>query len=383
MWYGRDKNALETGRGKVIIKSKIEYEKEKGKESIIVTEIPFEVNKANLVKKIDDIRIDKKIEGISEVRDESDRDGLRIAIDLKKDANRELILNYLLKNTDLQVAYNYNMVAIVNRRPKTLGIIEILDAYIAHQKEVITRRTKFDLKTFKHELHIAEGLIKAMSVLDEVIATIRASKNKSNAKENLILKFAFSEIQAEAIVTLQLYRLTNTDVVALEEKMRDLKIIIANLENILNDDNRLKEVMKEELKKVKKEYATKRITEIKEEVEEIKIDTTHLIPKEDCIVVVTNEGYVKRVSTRSYNKEEDTTLKDGDFVIGLYKTNTLDTLLLFTNPGNYLYIPVYECPELKWKELKQMKKKIFQKECLFMAGFLISEKKFFLLILLF
>ena len=345
------RDALETGRGKVIVKSKIEYEKEKGKESIIITEIPFEVNKAALVKKIDDIRIDKKIDGIVEVRDESDRQGLRIAIDLKKDANRELIINYLLKNTDLQVAYNYNMVAIVNRRPMTLGVIEILDAYIAHQKEVITKRTNFDLKTFKHELHINEGLVKAISVLDEVIKIIRASKNKSDAKENLIKRFEFTEIQAEAIVTLQLYRLTNTDVVALEEKMRNLRLIIANLEAILKDEEKLKGVMKDELRLVKKEYATPRKTEIVEEVEEIKIDNTQMIPKEDCIVVVTKEGYVKRVSNRSYNKDEDTTLKDGDYIIGLYKINTMDTILLFTNLGNFLYVPVYEIPETKWKEL--------------------------------
>lgn len=344
-------DALETGKGKVIVKSKIEFEKERGKESIIITEIPFEVNKASLVKKIDDIRIDKKIDGIQEVRDESDREGLRIAIDLKKDANRELIINYLLKNTELQISYNYNMVAIVNRRPMTLGVIQILDAYIEHQKEVITKRTQFDLDTFKHEYHITEGLIKALSILDEVIKTIRASKNKSDAKDNLVKQFDFTEIQAEAIVTLQLYRLTNTDVVALQEKMRDLKIIIAGLEEILNDPEKLKDVMKDELRKVKKEYATPRKTEIQEEVEEIKIDSTQMINKEDCIVCVTNEGYVKRVSTRSYNKEEDTLLKEGDYLVGLYKLSTLDTLLIFTNLGNYLYVPVYEIPEAKWKEL--------------------------------
>ena len=344
-------DALETGKGKVIVKSKIEFEKERGKESIIITEIPFEVNKASLVKKIDDIRIDKKIDGIQEVRDESDREGLRIAIDLKKDANRELIINYLLKNTELQISYNYNMVAIVNRRPMTLGVIQILDAYIEHQKEVITKRTQFDLDTFKHEYHITEGLIKALSILDEVIKTIRASKNKSDAKDNLVKQFDFTEIQAEAIVTLQLYRLTNTDVVALQEKMRDLKIIIAGLEEILNDPEKLKDVMKDELRKVKKEYATPRKTEIQEEVEEIKIDNTQMINKEDCIVCVTNEGYVKRVSTRSYNIDEDTLLKEGDYLVGLYKLSTLDTLLIFTNLGNYLYVPVYEIPEAKWKEL--------------------------------
>ena len=344
-------DAFSTGRGKVMVKCKVEFTKEKSKEAIIIHEIPFEVNKANLVKKIDDIRIDRKVEGIAEVRDESDREGLRIAIDLKKDANKELVLNYLLKNTDMQVSYNYNMVAIVNRRPMTLGIIEILDAYINHQKEVITKRTQFDLATFKHELHIAEGLIKAMSILDEVIKTIRGSKNKSDAKVNLMTKYTFTEIQAEAIVTLQLYRLTNTDVVALEEKVKNLQIIIANLEAILASEDRLKDVMKEELRKVKKEYATPRKTVIIDEITEIKIDATEMIAKEECIVVVTNEGYIKRVSNRSYNKDEETTLKEGDTKIGIYKTNTLDTLLLFTNLGNYLYIPVYDIPEAKWKEL--------------------------------
>ncbi|MEG1048060.1 MAG: DNA topoisomerase IV subunit A [Bacilli bacterium] len=344
-------DAFTTGRGKVIVKCKSTFEKEKGKESIIITEIPFEVNKANMVKKIDDIRIDKKIEGIAEVRDESDREGLRIAIDLKKDANRELVLNYLLKNTEMQISYNYNMVAIVNRRPMTLGILPILDAYIAHQKEVITRRTQFDLKTFKHELHISEGLIKAMSILDEVIKVIRGSNNKTDARNNLVTQFQFTEIQAEAIITLQLYRLTNTDVVALQEKVRDLQLIIANLEAILNDEERLLGVMKEELRKVKKEYAEPRKTIIEDEITEIKIETIKMIPKEDCYAVITNEGYVKRVSTRSYNKDEETTLKDGDFVTGLYKVSTIDTLLIFTNLGNYLFVPVYELPEIKWKEL--------------------------------
>ncbi|MEG0408054.1 MAG: DNA gyrase subunit A, partial [Bacilli bacterium] len=344
-------DAFTTGRGKVIVKCKSTFEKEKGKESIIITEIPFEVNKANMVKKIDDIRIDKKIEGIAEVRDESDREGLRIAIDLKKDANRELVLNYLLKNTEMQISYNYNMVAIVNRRPMTLGILPILDAYIAHQKEVITRRTQFDLKTFKHELHISEGLIKAMSILDEVIKVIRGSNNKTDARNNLVTQFQFTEIQAEAIITLQLYRLTNTDVVALQEKVRDLQLIIANLEAILNDEERLLGVMKEELRKVKKEYVEPRKTIIEDEITEIKIETIKMIPKEDCYAVITNEGYVKRVSTRSYNKDEETTLKDGDFVTGLYKVSTIDTLLIFTNLGNYLFVPVYELPEIKWKEL--------------------------------
>ncbi len=345
------KDAFTKGKGKVIVRAKLEFAKEKNKQQIIVTEIPFEVNKALLVKKIDEIRIDKKVDGITEVRDESDREGLRIAIDLKKDAYRELILNYLYKNTDLQVSYNYNMVAIVNRRPMTLGILSIIDAYIAHQKECITRRTQFDLDHAKAKYHILEGLIKAMSILDEVIAVIRASKNKGDAIDNLVAKFAFTKEQAKAIVELQLYRLTNTDVVEVETQMAELQKNINIWTQILNNEEALKHVMKTELKIIKKEYAVPRKTEIKDEVTEIKIDTTKMLPKEDCIVVVTKEGYVKRVSLRSYNKEDQTTVKDGDYVIGLYQLNTMDTVLIFTNLGNYLYVPVHELPELKWKEL--------------------------------
>ena len=345
-------DAFTTGRGKVIVRSKIDFVKEKNKEQIIITEIPFEVNKALMVKKIDDIRIDKKIEGIQEVRDESDRTGLRIAIDLKSGASRELVLNYLLKNTDMQVAYNYNMVAIVNRRPMTLGIIPILDAFIVHQKEVITKRTEFDLNFAESRMHIVEGLIKALSILDDVIKTIRSSKDKSDAKVNLVNKFQFTEKQAEAILVLQLYRLTNMDIDALKQEFDQLNLVINGLKAILADDEKLKDVMKAELRQVRKEYATPRKSEIKDEITEIKIDTTEMIPKEDCIVVVTNDGYLKRVSKRSYSAaDSETLLKDGDYVTGLYTLSTLDTLLLFTDLGNYLFVPVHDIPDLKWKEL--------------------------------
>ena len=344
-------DAFTTGRGKVMVKSKCEFVSSKGKEMIVVTEIPFEVNKSALVKKIDEIRIDKKIEGIQEVLDESNfEDPTRIDIILKKDADKELILNYLLKNTDLQVSYNYNMVAIKDGRPMTVGIIPILDAYIEHQKEVITRRCNFDLDVYNKRLHIIEGLIKAISILDEVISTIRKSKNKSDAKENLVSKFEFTMEQAEYIVMLQLYRLTNEDVVELSREYDDLKNKVAALNVILNDENKLKSLMKHELKKVKDEYATERRTELVDEITEIKIDTTKMIPKEDVIVVVTKEGYIKRVSPRSMTDNE-TGLKDSDIVIGKYKMNTMDTLLMFTDKGNYLHIPVHEIPELKWKEL--------------------------------
>jgi len=346
------KEAFTTGRGKVIVRSKIELIREKGKDQIIVTEIPFEVNKAQLVKRIDEIRIDKKIEGIAEVRDESDREGLRIAIDLKKDADKDLVLNYLYKNTELQISYNYNMVAIVNRRPMTLGLIQILDAYISHQKEVITRRTKFDLDHAKARMHIVEGLIKALDILDEVIHTIRSSKNKTDAIKNLVEKFDFSEKQSEAIVNLQLYKLTNTDVEVLENECNELKLQISILEGILSDEEKLKCEMKKELREIKKEYASPRKTEIKDEVTEIKIDTTAMIPKEDCIVVITKDGYVKRVSKRSYASSDDKTgLKEQDYIIGMYELNTMDTVLMFTDIGNYLFVPVYEIPDMKWKDL--------------------------------
>lgn len=345
-------DAFTTGRGKVIVKSKIEFVKEKGKTKIVVSEIPFEVNKANLVKKIDEIRIDKKIDGITEVLDESNfEDPTKIDIFLKKDADQELVLNYLLKNTELQISYNYNMVAIVNGRPMTIGILKILDEYIHHQKDFIKRRTRFDLETAQARLHIVEGLIKALSILDEVIKTIRASKNKSDAKSNLIKEYDFTELQAEAIVILQLYKLTNTDVTELSAEMEKLKKEIFLYEQILNNEEALKRVMKNELKAIKTEYATPRKTEIKDEITEIKIDTTKMIPKEDCIVVVTNEGYIKRVSLRSYDETIETTLKEGDYLLGKYKMNTMDTILMFTDLGNYLYVPVHEIPDLKWKEL--------------------------------
>lgn len=346
------RDAFTTGKGKVNVRCKYSIEGPKNKRQIIISEIPYEVNKAMLVKKIDDIRIEKKVDGILEVRDESDRKGLQITIDLKKGANEDLIINYLLKNTDMMVSYNYNMVAIVNQRPMLVGVLQILDAYIAHQKDFITKRTEFDLNHAKARMHIVEGLIKALSILDEVIRVIRASKNKANAIENLVAEFGFTKEQADAIVTLQLYRLTNTDVALLEEEMKELQKQIDIWTQILENEEALKHVMKTELRLIKKEYATERKTEIKEEVTEVKIDTTSLIPKEDCIVVVTNEGYVKRVSLRSYGaSDEETTLKEKDFVSGLYEANTMDTLLLFTDLGNYLYIPVYELPDLKWKDL--------------------------------
>lgn len=345
-------DAYQTGKGKIIIKSKYEFEEKNGKTSLVITEIPYEVNKALLVKKIDDIRLDKKIDGIVEVRDESAQD-IRIVIDLKKGVNKEFLVNFLLKNTDMQISYNFNMVAIVKKRPKLLGLKNALKAFIDHQQEVVRRRSEFDLAHAKKELHILDGLKKCLSILDEVIKTIRASKNKSDAKENLVKEYSFSYEQAEAIVTLQLYRLTNTDVVELEERCAVLEKIIASLTAILENEKILKKVMKEELKKVKSEYNKERITEVRDEVTEIKLDTTALIPKEDTIVTISREGYIKRTSIRSYSASDikDPLLKENDYLLGEFKMKTTDTLLVFTSFGNYLYIPVHTINDLKWREL--------------------------------
>lgn len=347
------KSAFKTGRGKLIVTSKSEFQKNKGKDQIVISEIPFEVNKALLVKKIDDIRFEKKLDGMAEVRDESDKDSnIRIVIDLKPGADKELVLNYLLKNTELQTTYNYNMVCIDKRRPRLLGIIPIIDAYIDHQKDVILKRTNFDLAFARKEMHITEGLVKAISILDEVIAVIRASKNKPDAIENLVKKFDFTTEQATAIVMLQLYRLTNTDITVLNEKLENLRKIIEELTGILNDESKLKGVIKDELRRMKKEYGVPRKTEISETVKEIKIDQTDLITKEDVIIVLTNDGYLKRVPIKSHNSADgETALKPGDYVICYKQTNTLNKLCVFTSRGNYLYLPIHEIPSCKWKDL--------------------------------
>lgn len=347
------KSAFKTGRGKLIVTSKSEFQKNKGKDQIVISEIPFEVNKALLVKKIDDIRFEKKLDGIAEVRDESDKDSnIRIVIDLKPGADKELVLNYLLKNTELQTTYNYNMVCIDKRRPRLLGIIPIIDAYIDHQKDVILKRTNFDLAFARKEMHITEGLVRAISILDEVIAVIRASKNKPDAIENLVKKFDFTTEQATAIVMLQLYRLTNTDITVLNEKLENLRKIIEELTGILNDESKLKGVIKDELRRMKKEYGVPRKTEISETIKEIKIDQTDLITKEDVIIVLTNDGYLKRVPIKSHNSADgETALKPGDYVICYKQTNTLNKLCIFTSRGNYLYLPIHEIPSCKWKDL--------------------------------
>ncbi|WP_045521746.1 DNA topoisomerase IV subunit A [Neobacillus niacini] len=350
------KKAYETGKGKIIVRSKADIEDVRGgKQQIVVTEIPYEINKANLVKKIDEFRLDRKVEGISEVRDETDRTGLRIVIELKKDVDAHGVLNYLYKNSDLQVTYNFNMVAIAKKRPKLLGIRELLDAYIEHQKEVVTRRTHFELDKAKERQHIVEGLMKALSILDEVIATIRASKDKRDAKDNLIAKFTFTEAQAEAIVSLQLYRLTNTDITALQNEAEELAKKIEEWTSIILSEKKLLSVIKKELKDVKKRFADDRRSKIEAEIEELKINLEVTVPSEDVIVTVTMEGYVKRTSQRSFaaSNGQDLAMKDSDRLIAQLEMNTKDVLLLFTNKGNYLFCPVHELPDIRWKDLGQ------------------------------
>ena len=346
--------AYTTGKGKVVLKANYEIIEEKGKKQILIKEIPYEVLKEQLKKKIEDIKSDKKIDGIVDVIDESDRTNMaRLVIELKKDADANLIINYLLKNTDLQINYNFNVVAIDNKRPKTLGLLEILDAFILHKEEVVINRSKFDLEHSKKRLHIVEGFIKALDILDEVIKTIRKSKNKADAIENLVKEYDFTTEQATAIVMMQLYKLTNTDVTDLQNEHANLLELIKYLTSVINDENVLKGVMKEELRSIKKEFATPRRTIIKDEITEIKIDELSMIPKEDFIVSVSKSGYIKKLSVKVYNANNETeyVLKEKDYLIGLYKINNIDTIILITNLGNYCYLPVRDITECKYKDI--------------------------------
>ncbi|HDI0856637.1 TPA: DNA topoisomerase IV subunit A [Staphylococcus aureus] len=350
------KKAYESGKGRIIVRSKVEEETlRNGRKQLIITEIPYEVNKSSLVKRIDELRADKKVDGIVEVRDETDRTGLRIAIELKKDVNSESIKNYLYKNSDLQISYNFNMVAISDGRPKLMGIRQIIDSYLNHQIEVVANRTKFELDNAEKRMHIVEGLIKALSILDKVIELIRSSKNKRDAKENLIEVYEFTEEQAEAIVMLQLYRLTNTDIVALEGEHKELEALIKQLRHILDNHDALLNVIKEELNEIKKKFKSERLSLIEAEIEEIKIDKEVMVPSEEVILSMTRHGYIKRTSIRSFNASgvEDIGLKDGDSLLKHQEANTQDTVLVFTNKGRYLFIPVHKLADIRWKELGQ------------------------------
>ncbi|HFU7221380.1 TPA: DNA topoisomerase IV subunit A [Streptococcus agalactiae] len=353
---GKDeiRKAYETGKGRVAVRSRTAIETLKGgKKQIIVTEIPYEVNKSVLVKRIDDVRVNNKVPGIAEVRDESDRDGLRIAIELKKEADETIVLNYLFKYTDLQVNYNFNMVAIDDYTPKQVGLSRILTSYIAHRREIIIARSKFDKEKAEKRLHIVEGLIRVLSILDEVIALIRASENKADAKENLKVSYEFSEAQAEAIVTLQLYRLTNTDIVTLREEEEELRQQITMFKAIISDERTMYNVMKRELREVKKKFANTRRSELQELAETIEIDTASLIIEEDTYVSVTRGGYVKRTSPRSFNAStvDELGKREDDELIFVSNAKTTQHLLMFTNLGNLAYRPVHELADIRWKDV--------------------------------
>ncbi len=348
------KKAYETGKGRVVVRSRCEIEQLKaGKKQIVITEIPYEVNKAVLVKKIDDVRVNNKVPGIAEVRDESDRTGLRIAIELKKDSDEQTILNYLYKYTDLQINYNFNMVAIDNFTPRQVGLQKILSSYIAHRRDIIIARSKFDKEKAEKRLHIVEGLIRVISILDEVIALIRASENKADAKENLKVSYDFSEEQAEAIVTLQLYRLTNTDIVTLENEEAALREQIQTLAAIIGDERIMFNLMKKELREVKKQFGNPRLSELQDQAETIEIDTASLIVEEETFVSVTKAGYIKRTSPRSFNAStlEEMGKRDDDQLIFLQNAKTTQHLLLFTNLGNVIYRPVHELTDIRWKDI--------------------------------
>ncbi|MCH1712057.1 MULTISPECIES: DNA topoisomerase IV subunit A [Lactococcus] len=349
------KKAYETGKGRIAVRSKVEVEKLKGgREQLVVTEIPYEINKATLVKRIDDVRVNAKVPGISEVRDESDREGLRIAIELKKEANSQLVLNYLYKNTDLQINYNFNMVAIDNMTPRQVGVLPVLRSYIAHRQDVIVKRSKFDLSKAEKRLHLVEGLIRMVSILDEVVALIRASENKSDAKENLKVSYAFSEEQAEAIVTLQLYRLTNTDIVTLENEQAELEAKILELRAIINDERTLYNLMKRELREVKKKFGKERRSELQDNVETIEIEAQQLIAEEETVVSVTRGGYIKRTSPRSFtssNVEEVGKREDDELIFVKAGARTTQHLLMFTSLGNVIYRPVHELSDVRWKDI--------------------------------
>ncbi|GFO51652.1 DNA topoisomerase IV subunit A [Lactococcus garvieae] len=349
------KKAYETGKGRIVVRSKVEVEKLKGgREQLVITEIPYEINKATLVKRIDDVRVNAKVPGISEVRDESDREGLRIAIELKKEANSQLVLNYLYKNTDLQINYNFNMVAIDNMTPRQVGVLPVLRSYIAHRQDVIVKRSKFDLSKAEKRLHLVEGLIRMVSILDEVVALIRASENKSDAKENLKVSYAFSEEQAEAIVTLQLYRLTNTDIVTLENEQAELEAKILELRAIINDERTLFNLMKRELREVKKKFGKERRSELQDKVETIEIEAQQLIAEEETVVSVTRGGYIKRTSPRSFassNVEEVGKREDDELIFVKAGARTTQHLLMFTSLGNVIYRPVHELSDVRWKDI--------------------------------
>ncbi|MFD1179060.1 DNA gyrase subunit A [Paenibacillus puldeungensis] len=349
------KEAYETGKGRIYLRSKTDIETLRGgKQQIVITEIPYQVVKSRLVSAMENIRIEKKVDGIAEVRDESGRNGLRIVVELKKDADAQGILAYLFKKTDLQVTYNFNMVAIVHKAPRQLGLKAMLEAYIAHQREVVTFRTQYELEKLEDRAHVLEGLVKALNILDEVIAAIKASKNRQDAQNNLQWMFGFTERQADAILTLQLYRLTNLEITSLQKELDEIQKKIAVLQGILDSDRKLVALIRKELMEIREKYGIDRRSVIQDEVEELKVNLEVLVAQEDVLVTISNEGYIKRTSmlsfTRSGGELDGSGVKEGDFIKSVLEVDTLQNLLIFTQRGQYFLLPVHQIPEFKWKD---------------------------------
>lgn len=356
------RKAFETGRGQFIIRGKTHVEEPKGAKvkKIVISEIPFEVVKSKLVAQIDELVMERKIEGALAVRDETgrkeaDRKQVRIVVDIRKEADEQAILHYLFKNTDLQIYYNYNMNVIHEGTIRQMGLKPLLGAYIDHQKEVVTRRSQFDLDKKQHREHVVEGLITAKSILRQIVDTIMDSEDRADAKKNIMEKYGFTEIQADAILSIQLASLTRLDIIKLEKELATLAKEIEELKSILASEKKLIQVITGELNEIKKKYAEERRTEIQGEIEEIKIDIAMQINAEDCIVTLTNEGYIKRTSPRSFKSMGGTIetcgVKDGDRVRHFVETNTSHTALFFTQDGKYFATLVNSFPDDKWKDI--------------------------------
>ncbi len=340
--------AYRTGRGKIVVRGEYEI----NKNEIIIKSIPYEVNKSTLLQKFEMIRIDKKVSGIIEILDQSDQNGLEIVINCKKDANKEIIIKYLLKNTDLQKNYNFNVIAINNRRPEQLGLKQILESFLKHRREVVLNRSEYRLERARAKVHILEGLIKAIDNLDRIIEIIRASKNKGDSKKNIIAEFDFTEEQAEAIVMMQLYRLSNTDMTTLEKNYAELQKEIEKLLKIINSKTVLKNLITRELKELLKIIKTERKTKVEAEIEKIEIDKTDLIKEENTVVSITAEGYIKRSTWRSYLASSVMSTKlEGDEIIDNVSSTTKETAMIFMDDGTVVTLPIYEIPEGRWKEI--------------------------------
>ncbi|WP_456324144.1 DNA gyrase subunit A [Desulfonauticus submarinus] len=350
--YGQKglKSAYETGRGSIKIRSKIEIEEGKNK-SIVIKEIPYAVNKSNLVEKIAQLINENKIEGIADLRDESDRNGIRIVIELKKGVYEDIIINKLYKFSGLEQSYGINIMAVVNNRPKLLTLKEVLECFLEHRRVVVLRRTKFELNKAEARAHILEGLKKALDIIDEIIKTIKQSKTPSEAKKNLIRNYDFSEIQAQAILDMKLQRLTNLEKQKLIEEYNELIKTIEYLNSILNNKEVLKTVIKEELIKIKQDYSSERKTIILD-YDPDNINVEDIIPDSEVVVTLTKNGYIKRTSLSNYNQQKrggkgivGANVSKNDFVIDLVTTSNHQDLYLFSNQGKCYKIKVYDIPE--------------------------------------